>query len=152
MGPEPRSAGRYLPEGAVVRVRLVEGGVVSGPLLSPFRPHDDWVLVCEQASAPCADPDAPGARKVAASSLRTLHVWGKQTGYYARLGFYAGALGGLAADDDEGGLLLAVGGVVGGALGAGLGSRVNGWTPVKPCIHVCGWESEPAEPPPPSAR
>jgi hypothetical protein len=146
-GPEPeaRPTSRYLPEGARVRVRLIGGGVVTGSLLSPYRPDDDWVLLCEQASAPCAGPDAPGARRVSAASLRALHVWGRQTGYYARLGFYAGALGGLAADDD-GGLLLVAGGFAGGALGAGIGSLMHGWTPVKPCRpHACGWQSEPAE-------
>jgi hypothetical protein len=150
MGPGPVAVQtrRYLPEGAVVRVRLSEGGVVTGPLLSPFRPGDDRVILCEQASAPCAGPDAPGARTLAASSLRTLHVWGKQTGFYARLGFYAGALGGLAVEgEDEAGMLLVAGGFAAGALGAGIGSLVHGWTPVIPCIHVCGWESEPADEP-----
>jgi hypothetical protein len=144
-GPEPRSARRYLPEGAMVRVRLIDGATVTGPLMAPFHYGDDLLLLCERASAPCAGPDAPGARRVGAASLRTVHVWGRQTGYYARLGLYAGALGGLAAGEDDDGLLLVAGGFAVGALGAGIGSQVNGWTPVIPCLHVCGWETKPVE-------
>lgn len=146
-GPSPEPSVWVVHSGALIRARLEGGEEVIGRLLEPFRPESPQLLLCVAES--CAGAAGPGVRAVPATSIQQLHVRGKQGALVGRLGLSLGAITGALLEEEDG-VLLAAGGVVGALLGAGVGSRITGWTPLVPCTHICGWSYERPAPPPPS--
>ncbi len=145
-GPSPEPSVWVVHSGSVMRARLEGGEMVTGRLLEPFRPESPRLLLC--VAEACAGAAGLGVRVVPAASIKQLHVRGKQGALVGRVGLSLGAITGALLEEEDG-VLLAAGGVVGAVLGAGVGSRITGWTPLIPCTHICGWSYErPAAPPP----
>jgi hypothetical protein len=138
--------------GALVRVRLAGGGVVTGRLLATYVRGGPEIVLCETPSpAPCGGPGAPGARRLAVADVRTLAVRGRTGGTYGLFGFYLGMLAGVAADRHDTGMIAVPSGVALGALAGLVGSRVTGWIPLFPCgpHGPCGWRADRAAGVPP---
>jgi hypothetical protein len=145
-GPSPEPSVWVVHGGSLMRARLEGGEEVTGRLLESFRPESPRLLLC--VAEACADTAGPGVRAVPAASIKRLHLREKQAALVGRVGLSLGAITGALLEEEDGVLLLA-GGVVGAVLGAGVGSRITGWTPLIPCTHICGWSYErPAAPPP----
>lgn len=140
--PAPATDERWVPAGSRVKASVIDGSVVRGTLLMPFRPRTPEIVICESAD-PCATLAAPGVRTLPVTTVRELYVWQRQDGSFMYFGLYSGAaVGALLDGEDGGGLLMAAGLVGGAALGYAVGSRVEGWSPLLRCFHACGWSDE----------
>jgi hypothetical protein len=140
--PAPATDERWVPAGSRVKASVIDGSVVRGTLLMPFRPRTPEIVICESAD-PCATLTAPGVRTLPVTMVRELYVWQRQYGSFTYFGLYSGAAVGVLLDGEDGdGLLVAAGLAGGAALGYAIGSRVEGWSPLLRCFHACGWSDE----------
>ena len=123
-----------LDSGAIVRAKL-DSMTVTGEVRERFTDSSSTIVICPRDRHPCTN--AENLRMVRVGAIKRLAVRGKQTGSFALLEFYLGALAemGVTHHTDVG---LLAGGFGGGALGALIGSRSKGWVPLFPCLHVCG--------------
>jgi hypothetical protein len=131
-----------LDSGAMVRAQL-DTATLTGEVRKRFTDSSADIVICLTHRRPCANPEDLLILPV--GSIRRLAVRGKQTGSFALLGFYLGALAemGLARHVDTG---MLAGGFGGGALGALIGSKSVGWLPLFPCMHVCAGGHYPQPP------
>lgn len=137
----------FLDSGARVRAHI-DTATVTGRVLVPFTPSRSKDLVlCDERRSGCIGIDSSTTLPV--TRIKRLSVWGKETGFLGLLGLYLGGITGAslhASDDADRGGKMFLGFIVGGALGAAIGSRLMGWVPVFPCFHACAAGRYPQHP------
>ena len=121
---QPVSAARvqsvYFDSGAVVRMALRDGSVITGALLASITPGGEEFVI---------DVDKTGPRQVQVTDVQRLTIPWPGTSIWAANGFGLGGLAALAHDKDDDKLFVA--GMLGGAVvGGAIGSRVTRWLTV----------------------
>jgi hypothetical protein len=128
-----------LPRGSLVRLRVADSVVLTGPLAAPLAPDSESVALCDGPTARCAGSVAAGVRRVSLADVTGLSVRRNHAFTGLQFGVYSGmlvglAMGGASGKNSEEGAFGMIAGMVVGSL---VGSRVHRWVPLLPCTARC---------------